>query len=70
MGIAVHQYCDVSQTHACSVVVLCYLFLVSVSVKFHLKFVQIILSLVQVAEWPPFGKELPTRLTICSLYFD
>ena len=34
---------------------------------FHLMFVQIILNSVCVAEWPPFGKELPTRLTICSL---
>ena len=25
------------------------------------------LSSVYVAEWPPFGKELLTRLTICSL---
>ena len=29
--------------------------------------VHIILSLVWVAEWPPFGKELFTMLTICSL---
>ena len=29
--------------------------------------VHIILSSVWVAEWPPFGKELLTRLTICSL---
>ena len=28
-------------------------------------------SSVSVAEWPPFGKKLLTRLTICSLlYFD
>ena len=27
-------------------------------------------SSVCVAEWPPFGKELLTRLIICSLYFD
>ena len=29
--------------------------------------VHIIFSLVWVAEWPPFGKELLTRLTICYL---
>ena len=34
---------------------------------FHLIFVNIIFSLVWVAEWPPFGKELPTQLSICSL---
>ena len=37
-------------------VVLCYLFLVSVLVTFHLTCIHIILSLVLVAEWPPFGK--------------
>ena len=47
--------------------VLCYLVLVSISVKFHLIFVQIIFSSVKVAEWPSFGKELLTLLTICSL---
>ena len=31
---------------------------------FHLMFVHIIFSSVFVAEWPPLGKELPTRLTI------
>ena len=40
---------------------------VRVLVTFHLIFVYIILSSVYVAEWPPFGKELLTRLTICSL---
>ena len=30
-------------------------------------FVHIMFSSVHVAEWPPFGKELLTRLTICSL---
>ena len=30
-------------------------------------FVHIILSSVWVAPWPPFGKELLTRLTICFL---
>ena len=34
---------------------------------FHLMFVHIIFSSVWVAKWPPFGKELPTRLTLCSL---
>ena len=34
---------------------------------FHLMFVHIIFSSVWVAKWPAFGKELPTRLTICSL---
>ena len=34
---------------------------------FHLMCVHIIFSLVWVADWPPFGKELLTRLTICSL---
>ena len=40
---------------------------VRVSVTFHLKCVHIIFSSVWVAEWPPFGKKLLTRLTICSL---
>ena len=39
---------------------------VRVSVTFHLMCVHIIFSLVWVAEWQPFGKELLTRLTICS----
>ena len=30
-------------------------------------FVHIMFSLVHVAEWPPFVKELLTRLTLCSL---
>ena len=34
---------------------------------FHLMFVYIIFSSVRAAEWQPFGKELLTRLTICSL---
>ena len=33
---------------------------------FHLMFVNDTLSSVLVAEWPPFGKQLPTRLAICS----
>ena len=40
---------------------------VRVSMTFHLMFVHIISSFVQVAEWSPFGKELLTRLTIRSL---
>ena len=42
---------------------------VRVSVIFHLTCVNIIFSSVWVAEWPPFWKQLLTRLTIC-LYFD
>ena len=34
---------------------------------FHLTCVHIIFSSGWVAEWPPFGKKLLTRLTICSL---
>ena len=40
---------------------------VRVSVTCHHIFVHIILSSVWVAEWPPFGKELLTRLTIYCL---
>ena len=40
---------------------------VKVSMAFHHMFVNIISSPVYVAEWPPFGKELLYRLTICSL---
>ena len=43
--------------------VLCYLFLMS---EFRMC-VHVIFSSVWFAEWPPFGKELLTRLTICSL---
>ena len=44
---------------------------VGVSVTFHLTCVHVNFSLVSVAEWPSFGKELLTRLTICFLlYFD
>ena len=39
---------------------------VRVSVTFHLMYVHIMFSSVCVAEWPPFLKELLTRLTICS----
>ena len=35
--------------------------------RFHHKFVHISFSSVWVTEWPPFRKELPTRLTIDSL---
>ena len=49
--------------------VLCCLFFgVGVSMMFHFMFVNIISSLVLVAEWPPFGKELLNRMF--SLYFD
>ena len=34
---------------------------------FHFMCVHIILNSVSVAEWPPFGKQLLTRLIICSL---
>ena len=34
---------------------------------FHLTFVHIIFSSGSVSEWPPFGKNLITRLPICSL---
>ena len=44
-------------------------FVVRVSVTFHLMLVHIILSSVWDTEWPPFGKELLARLTICSLCF-
>ena len=39
---------------------------VRVSVMFHFMFVHYTFSSVWVAEWPPFGKELPARLAICS----
>ena len=39
---------------------------VRVSVMFHFMFVHYTFSSVWVAEWPPFGKQLPARLAICS----
>ena len=36
------------------------------SVMFHFMFVHYTFSSVWDAEWPPFGKELPARLAICS----
>ena len=39
---------------------------VRVSAMFHFMFAHFSLSSVLVAEWPPFGKQLPARLTICS----
>ena len=39
---------------------------VIVSVMFHFMFVHYTFSSVWVAEWPPFGKQLPARLAICS----
>ena len=41
-------------------------FCVRVSVMFHFMFVHYTFSSVWVAEWPPFGKQLPARLAICS----
>ena len=38
----------------------------SVSVRFHLTFVHYTTSLGLVAEWLPFGKQLPSRLAICT----
>ena len=38
---------------------------VRVSVMFHFMFVHYTFNSVWVAEWPPFGKWLPARLTIC-----
>ena len=34
---------------------------------FHLMFIDCTFSSVLVAEWPSFGKELPSRLAVCSL---
>ena len=39
---------------------------VRVSVMFHFMFVHYTFSSVWVAECPPFGKQLPARLAICS----
>ena len=39
---------------------------VRVSVMFHFMFVHYTLSSVGVAKWPPFGKQLPEWLAICS----
>ena len=39
---------------------------VRVSAMFHFIFVHYTLSSVWVAEWPPFGTQLPARLAICS----
>ena len=40
---------------------------VRVSVMFHFMFAHYTFSSVWVAEWwPPFGKQLPARLVICS----
>ena len=36
------------------------------SVMSHFMFVHYTFSSVWVAEWPPFGKQLPARLAICS----
>ena len=42
---------------------------VRVSVTFQFRFAHIIFSSVWIAELPSFRKELPTRLTICSLLY-
>ena len=42
-------------------------FLCQVSETNHLMIVHIIVSSVWVAEWPPSGKELPTRLTMFTI---
>ena len=39
---------------------------VVVSVMFLFMFLHYTFSSVWVAEWPPFGKQLPARLAICS----
>ena len=39
---------------------------VRVSVMFHLMSFHYTFSSILAAEWPPFGKKLPTRLAICS----
>ena len=39
---------------------------VRVSVMFHFMFVHYTFSSVWAAEWPPFWKNLPARLAICS----
>ena len=39
---------------------------VRVPAMFHFMLVHYTFSSVWVVEWPPFGKKLPTRLTICS----
>ena len=51
-----------------SVVILCHLFLVSISMMFRHAFVMVVFSLVWVAGWPPFWKELLTWSDVCSLY--
>ena len=46
-----------------------FLFLVLVSVLFHLLCVKLKFIQVEVAEWPPFGKELLVQLTVCFLFY-
>ena len=38
---------------------------VRVSAMFHFMFVHYTFSSVWVAEWPPFGKQLPARIVFC-----
>ena len=40
---------------------------VRVTVTFHFMFIHSMISLVWMAEWSPFEKELLTRFTICSI---
>ena len=42
------------------------IFGVRVSVMFHIMFVHYTFSSVWVAKWPPFRKQLPAQLAICS----
>ena len=72
-GVTIDQVNDVKDAQCSSdrskaVVLLCFsvaCFGDRVSVTFYLMFFHIFFSSVWVAEWPPFGKELHTRLTIC-----
>ena len=57
---------QLSITDRSKAVALLPVFGVRVSVKFHLMFVQYTFSSVRVGEWPPFGKELPVQLAVCS----
>ena len=61
-----------SQAVRSSIVVLLPVVDVRVSVTFHLVCVHVIFCSVWVAEWPSFGNELLTRLTMCyiKMYFD
>ena len=61
---------SINTDHSKAVVLLWFSFAcfsVTVLVTFHLMCDYIIFSLVWVAEWPPFGKELLTWVTTCAL---